>query len=100
MSTYSKILAIVAAFIVLPPALAHVLGAGIQVLAPCAAIQMIVSILLFITAPVSLCLMVGALVQRRWHRGIWAAFALSIPFAVWPLCALGNPHGWEAVMGI
>lgn len=90
----------IAAVIVLPPAIARMVGASIYLMATLAALQLLTLMAFFITSLVSLGFSVGALIDKKWKEAIIYGGAAAIPVVTWCLATLTNSPGWEAVKGI
>jgi len=97
---YVVVLAVVAVLIVIPVAIARVCGASIHVLAGSAVLQMLISLLFFLTMPVTLALCVAALVKKEWKKAGFLFLGTGIPLLTFMAAAYTNDPGWQAIMGI
>ena len=97
---YVVVLAVVAALIVVPVAIARICGAPLNILGGLAVFQMLISLLFFLTMPVTLVLCIAALVKKEWKKAGVLFLGTGIPLLTLMAVAYTNDPGWQAVMGI
>ena len=90
----------VAAWIVLPAAAVHAIGAPLGLLVVMAFLQCLALLPLYLTSLVSFLLCLNAIGERNWMKAAVRGGATLIPFAAGHLVLLTNSQGWGAMMSV
>ena len=86
--------------IILSAMIARINGCSVSVLALLAAIQLLITLGLFLTMPLSLVQIVRAVRLKEWKKARQQALSLMLPVFTWCLVALINKPGYDAVMSV
>lgn len=90
----------VSGVVILSAIIARIIGHSISALAPLAVVQLLITLALFLTMPLSLLQIVRAARLKDWKKARQQTLTFLLPVLTWCLVAIMNKPGYDAVMGI